>query len=115
MSFLKRISEADGAKRAVASKAAAEWAKRYPALNEYLTLTSYPDGGQRQTATVLLFCEDGVWKGCLRDRDTSRSLWVTSGSPSEVLDDLEATLKTDTAEWRKDKPFHSGPKKGGRG
>lgn len=112
MSFLKRVAEADSAKRQQASKVAATWLSQFPALGEYLTMTKYPDGGQRQTATVLIFCEEGQWKGCLRDRDTSRTLWVTSGSPPEVLSDLEAALQSDTAEWRKEKPFNNGQKKG---
>jgi len=108
MSFLKRASADDQARRQVASRAAAEWAKKYPALHEYLTMVAYPDGGKRTTSTLMLFCDDGVWKACLKDRDQARSLWITSDGPTGLLDDLEACLQGDVQEWRKDKEWNTG-------
>lgn len=105
MAFLKRAVAGEGEKRVSASKEATTWATKHPALYEYMTSVTYPDGGQRKTSTLLLFWEDGIWKGCLKDRDAGRSLWVTAGSPQEVLSDLEATLQSDVAEWRKDKDW----------
>lgn len=105
MGFLKRVTAGEGEKRVATSKEATQWAGKHPALYEYMTAVTYPDGGQRKTSTLLLFWEDGIWKGCLKDRDAGRSLWVTAGSPQEVLADLEVTLQSDVAEWRKDKEW----------
>jgi hypothetical protein len=110
MSYLKREVEVDTRRRLEANVEAKKWAERHPALWEYLTSTKYPDGGARQTSTLLLFVEDGVWKACLKDRDTGRSLWIASGSPTEAMTDLELTLAAGDAEWRKDKQWQPAKK-----
>lgn len=107
MSFLRRAAAGDVQAATALTKAATEWAKKYPALHEYLTVTKYPDGGQRQTATLLAFVDGAEWKVLLKDRDTSQGLWTASGSLGEALDDLEAMLKSPAPPWKKDKPTHS--------
>jgi len=105
MGFLQRAAEGDSTRRVESNVESREWAKKHPALFEYLTELKYPDGGSRTTATLLLFVEDGVWKACLKDRDTSRSLWMAAGSPQEVMRDLEAALASGEVDWRKDKAW----------
>jgi len=105
MSFLKRASAADQSKRQASQEKSAEWSLRHPALSEHLTATTYPDGGQRTTSTLLLFFDDGVWKACLKDRDQGRSLWHSTDSPGAILDELEALLQGEDQEWRKDREW----------
>lgn len=82
-----------------------------PALMEYLTLTAWDDAKPRKTATLLLFVEEGQWKGCLNDRDAGRSLWVTGGSVEGVVATLEARLASGGGEWRRS--YGKGPPKKG--
>lgn len=71
-----------------------------PALGEYLTQCKYGDGSRRQTSTLLLFVEDGLLKACLHDRDLQRSLFVSGEDLDALLDRLESSLTSGTAEWR---------------
>lgn len=103
MGFLKRASEMDAQKAQKRSGDDLKWATAHPALNEYLTLDKYPDGGQRQTATLLIFQEGLEWKACLRDRDTARTLWCSAASVPELLEALDEILQSDDAQWRKDR------------
>lgn len=105
MSFLKRKAELAQGKHSATSAEFETWVVDHPALGEYLTATTYPDGGQRQTATVLVFVEDGVVKGCLRDRDTDMSLWASSGSIQGVLEALDAALAEPNPAWRKNQSW----------
>jgi len=112
MSFLKRAAAGEGQKDAKRTTDDLKWAAAHPALSEYLTLDKYPDGGQRQTSTLLVFYEAPEWKGCLRDRDTARTLWCSSGSLPELFEAIDEMLQSDDAPWRKDRPQqHQGGKK----
>lgn len=75
-------------------------AKRWPHLGEYLAESAYEDGSPRVTSTLLVFAEDGWWKGCLKDRDNERSLWHSNDTLESLLDGLEELLATGRAEWR---------------
>lgn len=75
--------------------------KRFPGLCEYLTQAEWPDGSPRELACVLVVCEDGVWKGCLSDKATDRSLWASAASISGVLEALEKRLASPSPDWRK--------------
>lgn len=72
----------------------------YPDVWDYLTALVYPDGGRRQSSTLLLCCEDGCVKACLNDRDQSRSLWVSGESLETALEALQRALESGTASWR---------------
>lgn len=71
---------------------------------EYLAEANWSDGSERQTSTLLLFTEGGLWKACLRDRALERSCWVTGRSLREVLEVLELGVASDRIEWRADRP-----------
>lgn len=78
---------------------------RFPLLAEQLTATAY-DGdppGTRQTATLLLFGQDGSWKACLRDRQEQRTLWVAVHSLLNAFEALENALGDPEAVWREDR------------
>jgi hypothetical protein len=78
-----------------------EWTSSHPALVEYLTLASYPDGSERMVSTLLILAECGRIKVCLSDRDQSRSLWVTADTLEDALGQLEEDLQLGTADWRR--------------
>lgn len=82
-----------------------------PLLLEYLTATSFEDGSERETATLLIFAASGVWKGCLNDRAESRALWVSGVDVAGVLEALERALDTTTPDWRPTRQFGSGKRK----
>lgn len=74
----------------------------YPTIREYLTQEAYTDGSSRQTATLLLFAEKGLFKCCLSDRDLSRKAWSSGQSAEEAVNRMEQALATDGADWRDD-------------
>jgi len=84
--------------------------RQLPALFEYLTLRSYENGTPRQTACMTVFCEDGLFKVCLNDRDAQRSAWVASETFQGALVALEAGLVEDSHQWRQARPQSRGKK-----
>ena len=77
----------------------------HPELYDYLTCL-YFDGDTSQpraTSTLLVFCQDGVWKGCLRDRAEGVCAWVAAPSFQCLLDVLDKELAGGTAVWRLDR------------
>lgn len=82
---------------------ASAFGEGYPALWEYLTLAAWDDGKPRQTATLTVFCEEGVVKLCLNDRDQDRSGWVSAATVETALERLDADLREDEVDWRRPK------------
>lgn len=85
-----------------------DWSVQYPALIEYLTLTQWENGKPRQTATLMLFVEDGRVKLRFCDRAKARTLWMSSESLDSLLEALERHLRDGTGDWRKDRPWNPG-------
>jgi len=77
-----------------------EFSRSYPTLAAYLTETKYQDGTPRVTATILIFCENGVLRLCVNDRDNNRSVFFTSETVEGGLLAAENAIATNTAEWR---------------
>lgn len=78
---------------------------RHPVLCDFLVSTAY-DGdaaGTRQTATLLIFAQDGAWKACLRDRQEGRCQWVAAALFGDLLDVLEDALASGSGIWRDDR------------
>lgn len=71
-----------------------------PMLWEWLTDDTWEGGGVRQTATLLVFVEAGRWKGCLNDRDSGRSCFLSAETPEDLLRAFEAGLDASSLEWR---------------
>lgn len=74
--------------------------KKYPTLWCYLSKLAFPDGEVRKRSSLIVFCEDGMVKGCLSDKDTEASLWAASGTFTGLLEALEGRLTEDAPEWR---------------
>jgi hypothetical protein len=90
-------------KRKVAGTPAAEDAAMghdFPAIVLLMTATVDDDGKPRQTATLTIVCEDGLWKGGIRDRDANASLWRSGATLKALFESLEAQMQSGQAEWR---------------
>lgn len=79
---------------------ASTFVDNYPILAAYVTQERYPEGGFRQTSTLLFFVERGQLKVCLSDREGHRSLFRASNSIDGCLEALEQALANDTADWK---------------
>lgn len=78
-----------------------EFAKRYPALWEYLTEREWEKGKPRERATLTVFVDEDEFKLSFNDRGNQRSAFITAGTFSGLLDALEQGLKEDDLGWRK--------------
>jgi hypothetical protein len=78
----------------------AEFKQRYPTLAAYLVETAYEDRAPRTTSTLLIFCENGILRMCVNDRDNNRSVFFTSECVEGLLMAAENALCSQTADWR---------------
>jgi len=78
-----------------------EFVREYPVLFEYLTGNRWEDGKPRETATLLFFAEDGIWKACLNDRALGRTGWASEASFVALLHRIETELAADSVDWRR--------------
>lgn len=76
-----------------------------PALHEFLTLSVLPDGSTRTPSTLLLFCDGGLWKAALNEKDSSLVLWATSETLQGLWAELEARLNAPVVDWRASRPW----------
>lgn len=72
----------------------------FPELYEHLTATTYDDGSQRLTSTLLMFVDQGALKCCINDRDNCRSAFVTATDIMGILLNLNTGLANNTLDWR---------------
>ena len=100
---ISRKASSDGGGAAGGRGAAADpdLARECPGVLEYLTLTTFSDGSEREVATLLVFSEEGLWKACLNDRAEGCSLWATGSTLFEALGAMDAMLTQGTASWRR--------------
>jgi len=73
----------------------------HPLLMEYLTQTAFEDGSERETATLLIFAAEGVWKICLNDRAEDQALWASGSDVASAMEALERMLDTAAPDWRR--------------
>lgn len=98
--YLDQVKAAQAAQKGEATARDMEFARTYPALWEFVSVTKNTDGTARQTATLLAFLEAGTWKVCLGDRDSGLSLWAAGETFLEALEALEACLQSPNPQWR---------------
>lgn len=87
-----------------------EFSKKYPWLWEYLTAAAYKDGTARQTATLTLFADGGVWSCALTDREEDRTCWCSGLELVGLLEALEQRVQ-DPGSWRQRKAGGGGRKR----
>jgi len=114
MSFLRKFKEGSSSGPPQLSEDA-EFKSLYPALNEFMTHPTYPDGSPRQLSTLTLFRDDGYWKGCLNEKDQGLVLFVAEQRFNTLFEALELLLQEEQPPWRKStvKPRSGGKAKGG--
>lgn len=72
-----------------------------PSLVEFLARGAWDDGVTRLLGTVLVCCQDGVWKGWVNDKDNGRQAWVSAVTLSDLLSLVDSGLETDELPWRR--------------
>lgn len=105
MKYLRRPSSNGHSGPVDPAKSCGLWLELYPALCEFLTEVVWEDGTVRRTGTFTMFAEDGAWKMCLSDRDSSCVAFVSAGTPTEVLETAERGLSGGALDWRFQKAF----------
>jgi hypothetical protein len=78
-----------------------DFRKRYPGLVELMTASTYPDGSSRLPSAIVLFYEDGLFKGSVSDKSSESALWATGASLSAFLKTLEARVGEERPDWRR--------------
>lgn len=73
---------------------------RWPLVVEYLQATQWDDGTARQTATLSIFHEMGLFKVWVNDRDLRRTCCVSAPTLGDLLDRLELGLAGEPLDWR---------------
>lgn len=76
------------------------FAKAYPTITEMLYATRYEDNTVRTTSTLLVFCDNGVLRICLNDRDNVRSAFFTGVTFEGALLSAENALAAGLVEWK---------------
>jgi hypothetical protein len=97
------ISSALGAAAGAASgeKAAdKELLKVCPTLHAFMCDVE-EDGKARSPSSLVVFTEDGQWKGCLTEKDANLKLWRSGESFQKLLQAFEKALASGNADWRK--------------
>lgn len=74
--------------------------KQWPAIFEYLTKLRVKKDVERRTSTMLIFCEDGLWKACVNDRENDETAFWSAPSYEELLTAVESDLAVGQGEWR---------------
>lgn len=102
--YAKRVNGSAGSSGG-GSFADAASESRWPALVDYLLREKWEDGKERIPSNLLLFIQDGRWKGCVTDKANGRVAFFTAATLQELLETVEAGLSGEAADWRKQKPY----------
>jgi len=76
------------------------FAKKYPALAEFLSLEEWEPGVARERGTITVFFEQGTFKAGLNDKDGECTAYVTKPTFNGILDALEKGLVKGDLDWR---------------
>lgn len=116
MAWIKAVRRPDGPLGSGGAAADPLWVQEYPALHEYLTAGTGPDGAVRRTSTITFFTEHGSWKCFLNERDAGASLCASGDSVAGALSALEVMLEQEAVPWRfSDPPAAKNGRPRGRG
>lgn len=113
--FLKRREKGHAAKDKIqATTIGSEdqaFAKKYPALAEFLSLEAWDEKTERVRGTISVFWEDGSFKASVNDRDADQVAFVSKGTFSGLLESIEKGLQSDSLDWRQSKGKPPGKRK----
>lgn len=71
----------------------------FPYLFSFLSVTRL-DGKDRKPGKLILFCEDGRLKACLKDAETGEVLFVTLSGFEKLMYELDEAVSKEDADWR---------------
>lgn len=74
--------------------------KAYPTLFGFLTVTE-EDGKPRTPSSLLIFTQEGQFKGLVTEKDANLQLWRSSPLFQDLLKSLEKALASGNADWRR--------------
>lgn len=74
--------------------------KSHPVLFAFMTVLE-EEGKARSPSSLVVFAEDGIWKGCLTEKDANLKLWRTGETLQKLLASLEKALASGQADWRR--------------
>jgi len=98
--WLDQVKKKAGDKGKSPAPSDKEFARKYPAIWEFVSLTQNTDGTTRETSSLLYFIADGCWKVRLFEREQNLTLWAAGETQEEATEALEAMLQSGTAQWR---------------
>lgn len=115
--FLKRREKGNAKAKELSSStpgtADEAFAKKYPALAEFLSLEEWDAETPRTRGTLTVFWEDGGWKAAINDRDAELVAFVAKRTFAELLGAIEKGLVADSLDWRGGRPKGSGKRSRG--
>lgn len=74
--------------------------KKYPVLAEFMQRRLWDKDKLRTPGSLVIFCEEGLFKVCLNDKDSCSVAFVSKKSFQEALEAAERGLKEDKLDWR---------------
>lgn len=77
--------------------------KLAPVVADFLLTARWDDGKERETSSLTIVVQDGLWKLCLSDRDASKKLWASGETLTKALKNLEERVTDPKPDWRVDR------------
>jgi len=99
--FVKRAAAAGGPSPGPRLDHDSKMAVKFPALWEFLTLTSWGDDQPRAPGSLTLFLGESGLQACVADKDGGRVAFVSADSLELLLQSVEGGLAVDKLDWRK--------------
>lgn len=87
-------------------------AKQYPALWEFLTLSTWEGGDPRQPGSITVFLGSSGLQACVSDKDGGLVAFVTGRSLEAILLAVDAGIADDSLDWRRPREQGGGRPRG---
>jgi len=78
-------------------------AEQFPNLSVFMTTAQYEDeGGRREAPSITFWCDNGLWKASVKDKDEGLVMWLSAETVVELLQCVELYCLESEAPWRHD-------------
>lgn len=98
--LIGRVSAPRSATNGVLAAGDSEFMKDYPVLGALMLFLGEGKERRSSTASLTVFCEDGMWKVVVGDRAEHRKLWASGTTFVDAIAALEERLNAPVVEWR---------------